>query len=101
MEIKETQEKVDKIIKQYGGYWEPLSMLARLVEEVGELSRELNIEYGGKKKKSESDGREIQKELADITFTILAIANALKIDLNKEINEKIEKDLQRNRGIYY
>jgi NTP pyrophosphatase (non-canonical NTP hydrolase) len=101
MEIKKAQENVDEIIKTYGGYWQPLSMLARLVEEVGELSRAVNIKHGDKKSKSQGDGREIEKELSDVMFTILAISNALNIDLDKEFNEKINKDLERNKGIYH
>ena len=101
MDIKEAQKNVDKIIETYGGYWEPLSMLARLVEEVGEVSRAINIKHGGKKSKFKGDGREIEKELADLTFTLFAIANALNVDLDKELNEKIEKDLDRNKGIYH
>jgi len=101
MDIKDAQKKADEIIKTYGGYWEPLSMLARLVEEVGEFSRAMNIKYGGKKSKFKGDGREIEKELADVLFTILAISNALNIDLEKNLEEKIEKDLDRNKGIYH
>ena len=100
MEIKKAQEKVDKLIKTYGGYWEPLSMLARLTEEVGELSRAMNIEYGGKKSKFEDDGREIKKELFDVLFTTLAIANTLEINLDKEFAEKIEEDYKKCQGVY-
>lgn len=101
MEIKKAQENVDEIIKTYGGYWQPLSMLARLVEEVGELSRAVNIKHGDKKSKSDGDGREIEKELSDVMFTILAISNVFNIDLDKELNDKIKKDLERNKGIYH
>ena len=101
MEIKKAQENVDEIIKTYGGYWQPLSMLARLVEEVGELSRAINIKHGDKKSKSQEDGKEIEKELSDVMFTILAISNALNIDLDKELNDKMKKDLERNKGIYH
>ena len=101
MEIKKAQENIDEIIQKYGGYWEPLSMLARLVEEVGELSREINIRYGGKKRKFKEESQEIEKELADIMFTVIAISNGLEIDLEKNLNEKIKKDLERNKGIYY
>lgn len=101
MKIKEAQNKIDKIIEQYGGYWEPLSMLARLMEEVGELSRAMNIKFGGKKSKFEGDGKEIDKELADVMFTLIALSNGLKVDIEKNLNEKIEKDLDRNKGVYY
>ncbi len=43
MEISEAQKKVDELIQSFGGYWEPLSMMARITEETGELARALNI----------------------------------------------------------
>jgi NTP pyrophosphatase (non-canonical NTP hydrolase) len=100
MEIKTAQENVEKLILLYGDYWEPLSMLARLVEEVGELSRAMNIKYGGKKSKSKSDGREIEEELSDVLFTVLAIANSQKINIEKEFNKKIKKDYEKMNGVY-
>jgi len=100
MEIKEAQKKVDEIINHYGGYWEPLSMLARLTEEVGELSRAMNIKYGGKKKKSEDDGNELNEEIADVIFTTLALANTAKIDASEELNKKITKDWEKCKGVY-
>lgn len=100
MEIKDAQEKVNDLINHYGGYWEPLSMLARLVEEVGELSRAMNIKYGGKKSKTKDDGRDVEKELSDVMFTILAIANKEGIDLDKELGEKILSDYEKCKGVY-
>ena len=100
MEIKEAQQKTDQLIKHYGDYWEPLSMLARVTEEVGELSRAMNIKYGGKKSKNSSDGREIEEELSDVLFTILAIANSEKIDLTKEFESKLKKDFEKMKGVY-
>ena len=100
MEINEAQRKVDELIQKYGGYWEPLSMLARLVEEVGELSRAMNIEYGGKRKKKDDDGRAIGKELSDVIFTTLAIAQKTGVDLNTELAKKIEQDFEKCKGVY-
>ena len=101
MEIITAQDKVDDLIKHYGGYWEPLSMFARLTEEVGELSRVMNIKFGGKRSKFEGDGdSELSEELADVLFTTLALANTTKIDLNKAFSEKIEKDFEKCRGVY-
>ena len=101
MEIITAQEKVDDLIKHYGGYWEPLSMLARLTEEVGELSRIMNIKFGGKRSKFEGDGDgELKEELADVLFTTLALANTTKIDISKAINNKLEKDFEKCKGVY-
>ncbi len=100
MEIQEAQEKVDELIKNYGGYWEPLSMYARLVEEVGELGRAMNIKYGGKKAKFNGDGKNTEEELSDVLFTILAIANKLDVNLDKEFNDKIKKDFIKCKEVY-
>ena len=101
MEIKEAQKKAEELILHYGDYWEPLSMLARLVEETGELARAMNIKYGGKKSKHDGDGREIEKELVDVLFTVLALANSQKIDIEKEYLEKVEKDYEKMKGVYF
>jgi NTP pyrophosphatase (non-canonical NTP hydrolase) len=93
MEINEAKKKVDDYIMGYGGYWESLSMMARITEENGEIARAMNIKYGGKKSKGDSDGREIERELADVFFTVLAIANKEGVDLEKAFMEKL--------GIYY
>ena len=100
MEIKEAQKLVDETIKQYGGYWEPLSMLARATEEVGELARAMNQKFGGKKKKFEGDGKEVEDELADVTYTIIALANSLNIDLDQELNRKIKESHQKSKEVY-
>ena len=92
MEIIKAQEIVDETIKQYGGYWEPLSMLARLTEEVGELARAMNIKYGGKKSKFEGDGKEIKDEISDVLYTLLALANNLEVNLDKEFAKKVENN---------
>jgi NTP pyrophosphatase (non-canonical NTP hydrolase) len=100
MEIKEAQQKVEEVIKHYGEYWEPLSQLARLTEEVGELSRAMNIKFGGKESKGDDDGRDMASELADVFTQVLAIANANDIDLEREFEEKIAFDFEKMRGVY-
>jgi len=100
MDIKNAQDKIDKEIQELGGYWEPLSMFTRLVEEVGELGRCLNLIYGGKKKKHENDGKELKEEFGDVVFTLFALAKGLGIDLNDSLGEKMEKDYKRDRKVY-
>ncbi|MBS3093193.1 nucleotide pyrophosphohydrolase [Candidatus Pacearchaeota archaeon] len=96
MEIEEAQKKVNEFIQKYGGYWQPLSMLARLQEEVGELSREMNISHGDKKKKPGDKEGSLEKELGDVLFTILAIANKEGIDAAKSLIDKLrEKQIWR------
>jgi NTP pyrophosphatase (non-canonical NTP hydrolase) len=100
-QIKSAQKKIDAFIQDHGGYWQPLSLLARMVEEVGELSRAMNIQFGDKKSKHDADGKELNEELADVLFITLAIANSLNIDLDTELDEKIKKDYDKCKGIYY
>ncbi len=100
MEIKEAQEKVEEVIMHYGNYWKPLSHLARLTEEVGELARAMNIKFGDKESKHNGDGREIESELADVFISILTIANAQKINLTKEFEQKINFDFEKMKGVY-
>jgi len=84
MSLKDAQKQVDEWISQHKvQYWQPHEMLARLIEEVGELAREINNIYGPKKKKSSEDVKEIEDEIADVIFTIICLANSQGIDLDK------------------
>ena len=66
MTITEAQRSVDAYVSQFKeGYWPPLSNLARLIEEVGELARELNHRYGHKPKKANEPEQDLALELAD------------------------------------
>jgi len=92
MELKEAQERVDELIGQFEeGYWPPLVNLARLVEEVGELARLINHEYGAKPKKDDEPHQEMAEELADILFVLIAIANEQGIDLDAALEGVLEK----------
>lgn len=92
MKISEAQQAVDAYIGQFkAGYWPPLSNLARLVEEVGELARELNHRYGDKPKKPGEPEQDLALELADILFVIIAISNEQKIDLEDAFKRVLEK----------
>ncbi len=101
MDIKDAQGRAKKLILHYGDFWPPLSMMARMTEEVGELARAINIKYGGKKSKGKNDGRNIGEELADVLFTTLAIAEAQGIDLGKVYEEKITIDFKKMKGVYF
>ena len=100
MEIQEAQKIVDETIKQYGGYWEPLSMLARLTEEVGELARAMNIKFGGKKSKFDGDGKNIKEEISDVLYTLLALANDLEIKLDEEFEKKVKESHEKYKEVY-
>lgn len=90
--LRDAQRAVDEWIGQFeAGYWPPLSNLARLVEEVGELARELNHRHGHKPKKPDEPEQDLALELADILFVLIAIANEQKIDLQSAFEQVLEK----------
>ncbi len=92
MEIREAQTAVDEYIGQFAaGYWAPLSNLARLTEEVGELAREMNHRFGQKPKKTGEPDGDLALELADILFVIIAIANQQGIDLDAAFQQVLAK----------
>jgi len=92
MELKEAQAQVDAWISEFEeGYWPPLVNLARLMEEVGELAREMNHRFGAKTKKPEEPEQDLALELADILFVLLVMANQQKIDLSDALQEVLEK----------
>lgn len=95
--LKQAQKIVDKWISQFEeGYWPPLSMLASLVEEVGELAREINARERIKKKKETETEKDIGLEMADILFSLICLANHYRIDLESKFKEVIEKYSNRD-----
>lgn len=92
MEMKEAQEQVDEWISQFEeGYWPPLANLARLVEEVGELARELNHHYGTKPKRADEPEVDLALEMGDVLFVLIALANEQGIDLEDAFGRVLEK----------
>jgi len=86
VELKAAQAAVDAWISQFEeGYWPPLANLARLVEEVGELARILNHEYGSKPKKPDEAPQDLAEELADVLFVLICLANERGIDLDEAL----------------
>jgi NTP pyrophosphatase (non-canonical NTP hydrolase) len=97
--IAEAQEAVDRYIGQFAeGYWPPLTNLARLVEEVGELARELNHRFGQKTKKPDEPEQDLALELGDILFVLIALANEQRIDLQLAFHRVLEKYDSRDAG---
>ena len=92
MSFKPMQQEVDAWISQFEeGYFPPLAMLARLTEEVGELSRVLMHQYGGKKPKPGEDPGDAGGEIADAIFVLVCLANSLDIDLDEKFSAMMEK----------
>jgi NTP pyrophosphatase (non-canonical NTP hydrolase) len=90
--IQDAQARVDSWISQFEeGYWPPLTNLARLIEEVGELAREMNHRFGHKTKKADEPDQDLAMELADVLFVLLVIANEQGIDLDGALEQVLEK----------
>jgi len=90
------QEKVDEWINNHGGYWPPLSMLASVMEEVGEISRELNHLEGFKPKKPTEKVEDLGYELGDLFFSVICLANYYEINLSEVIEVVLKKYSKRD-----
>lgn len=92
MSFRDAQQAVDRWIGQYKeGYFPPLTNLARLTEEVGELAREVNHRFGQKTKKPGEPEGSLAMELADILFVVICLANSQGIDLDQAFGAMMEK----------
>lgn len=96
MDLKAMQKAVDNWIAPFG-YWHPLANLARLTEEVGELSREVNHRYGPKTKKPTEDTGDVAMEMGDILFVVAAMANQMNIDLEEAFRQVLIKYEARDK----
>ena len=95
--LKQAQKIVDDWINQFEeGYWPPLSMLGSLVEEVGELAREINAREKIKKKKQAEPEKDIGLEMADVLFSLICLANHYGVDLESKFKEAIKKHSHRD-----
>ena len=92
MSFRDAQNTVDRWIGQYKeGYFPPLTNLARLTEEVGELAREINHRFGEKPKKAGEAEGSLALELADIVFVVICLANSQGIDLDEAFAAMMQK----------
>ena len=97
MPIKELQKTVDNWINQHGvRYFNELTNMAILSEEVGEVARIIARQYGEQSFK-ESDNAELGEELADVLFVVLCLANQTNIDLQEEFERKLKLKTKRDR----
>ena len=84
MSFAPIQKEVDDYVSQFKeGYFPPLSMLARMTEELGELARALSHQAGFKKPKSGEAAGDVADELCDLVFVAVCLANSLDIDLDE------------------
>lgn len=79
-------------------YWPPLSQFTRLAEEVGEIGRELNAQFGSKPKKPGEAPGDLGGELCDAMFAIVCIANAQGINLDEAWERVMTKSHVRDAG---
>ena len=96
--LRDVQQEIDHLIKEewHSHYWSPLSSLARLTEEVGELAREINHSYGEKPKKSSEEQGTIAAELGDLLYITASLANSLNIDLDDAFDQVMAKYRHRD-----
>lgn len=100
MSLEQLQREVDAWIANHThGYFSPLMMLARLTEELGELSRAVSHHHGGKKPKPDEDRGDIGEEIGDLLFVLVCLANEQKISLDESwatVKKKLyERDATR------
>jgi NTP pyrophosphatase (non-canonical NTP hydrolase) len=90
--LTDAQRRVDAWVGQFEeGYFHPLTNLARLAEEVGELAREVNHRFGEKTKKREEPEGDLAMEMADILFVLICMANREGIDLQEAFDRMMRK----------
>ncbi|MFX0002236.1 MAG: nucleotide pyrophosphohydrolase [Candidatus Hodarchaeota archaeon] len=89
--LHDIQKIIHDWITKHGGYWPPLAMLSAIIEEIGELAKEINHLEGYKPKKHNDEENKLGEELADVLYALICIANYYKIDLNHELDNVISK----------
>jgi NTP pyrophosphatase (non-canonical NTP hydrolase) len=95
--LAEAQKAVDDWVRDFEKpYWAPLSIFARLSEEVGEVGRVLNHQYGDKIKKDSEAPDDLAAELADVLFALICLANVHQINLDEAFTKAIEKSRTRD-----
>ena len=96
MTIKEAQQRVDAWIKEYGvRYFNELTNMAILTEEVGEVARIMARKYGEQSFK-EGDKSDLGDELADVLWVLICIANQTGIDLSDALEKNFGKKTKRD-----
>ena len=98
MPLSDYQKRIDEDVQPYAKpYWDPLSQLAGLIEEVGEVARILNHRYGDKPKKPDEVHDDLSSELADILFGVICLANSENIDLDEALEKSMSKLTTRDK----
>ena len=99
MSIKQAQQKVDNWIKEFGvRYFDNLTNLGILMEEVGELSRIMTRIHGEQSFKKSDQNYNLADEMADILFVLICLANQNNIDLEKAFIKNLDKKTNRDKN---
>lgn len=97
MTIKEAQEKVDHWIKTIGvKYFNELTNMTILTEEVGELARIMARRYGEQSEKESDKNKDLGDEMADVLWVLMCLANQTGIDLTDALEKNFEKKTSRD-----
>ncbi len=99
MEVSKLQEIVDNWIKKHGvRYFNELTNMTQLTEEVGEVASIISRRYGEQSEKESDKDKDLGEELADVLFVVLCLANQTNTDLETAFNRKMEKKTRRDHN---
>ena len=99
MSLGEAQQKIDEWIKLHGvRYFNELTNMALLTEEVGEVARIISRKFGEQSFKEGEDGSKLGEELADVLFVLICIANQTGVDLTEELAKSLIKKTHRDES---
>ena len=102
MDIKNGQLEVDKWIKEHGvRYFNELTNMAQLTEEVGEVARIIARRYGEQSEKESDKNKDLGEELADVVFVVLCLANQTGIDLQAAFDKKLDVKTKRDHDRHH
>ena len=98
MDIKGAQLIVDNWIKQHGvRYFNELTNMAQLTEEVGEVARIIARRYGEQSEKESDKNKDLGEEFADVLFVLICLANQTGIDLTEAFNKRMANKTKRDK----
>ncbi len=102
MDIKNAQIEVDQWIKDHGvRYFNELTNMAQLTEEVGEVARIIARRYGEQSEKDSDKHKDLGEELADVLFVVLCLANQTGTDLQKSFDKRMLQKAKRDHDRHH
>lgn len=102
MDIKNAQIIVDDWINQHGvRYFNELTNMAQLTEEVGEVARIIARRYGEQSEKESDKDKDLGEELADVLFVVLCLANQTGVDLQNAFDKRMQKKAKRDHDRHH